>query len=1137
VPFQPLFSSNEQYSVEELLPSIWLLDRAVGDRSVSDLRCLDLVVDSASRLAHQSSHSGLRDIIDWWIVCRLNGEPTYCSAPNAFGTTGLDADLIDHLRAMVGKRGATGARPVIEWMTKRRTYDSMVKDLQTKLGEWRNTKGIRNVGHLVNLLEDVVGEAITSLKEGRQPSRPLTNSEIDRFFKDTDIHQGSNLFRQWSRNLKNAGASMNTAIELLPQIEPFGLAGVRVDQVGNGKLSGLSEDFHQATSILLRGILREPPDRTPNLIALFAELSSEEEIGINYGQLAVLTEAIDDGGISFPSYQELTRLRADIPGLRRSGRDLDLVEMYLDAGMIEEARLELELLRQEQRNSQVLISLAKSADRLTDLLGSLRSLGLDTDTFLQEIEDFRTRLRDQDTESLRSKLNSIDSQIIEASQQLLTTRSHEIIQNISQLQVGERDIAAGVAQKRDDIFQSGELQARILLIDELNDLLQSMYSERKGELRDTVLRLQSFMQDDLDNDEIVSIVSAASDFADADDAFADLMRLREESIKLERDLEAKKVATWRYRDGEPALVEHVVRYMMERTGFSELDIKRFYASLKTKRFVILGGLPGTGKSIFSKVFCESLDCTSKNGRFVRVAVRPNWTDPSEVLGRVDPLNNVFIPGWLSTLIKRCHADSPNPYFCLLDEMNLAPLEQYFAEVLSALEEEAPNRDERSTLTLYSDGISPDNGHEWPSHMSLPTNLYFIATVNFDPTTNAISDRVVDRGNFIQLANQIGRQHHSDIAEFSESRWILQQIEWERTISHSPDPNTHDFLVELGELLEDFRIGIGFRTHVEVEKYLANSKGVMNDTQALDTAILQRFIPKFRDFTMPAPTTLHDLWQLLRDRDLRYSAAVIRYWIDVQSGYNQPLNGLDPFLGVVISRIERDGQEESPVVQPETWSEPNEFDDSVDEPETWESAFLRESTPLPRRQDDFLRSLVIWTRSSLLARGLGTEGITCDSIVNLVRRYFGYIDWSVIVTRLRAIVREENSRPAPMPMIDIVFSHIDGRAVEVVKYRANDGRGQPEGWRRRAVQELADHASNPDLLIGLISWLADDSEASKLLHSGIEVGDIGSVAADLGYSRSGQPLTSLIQELLESDESLSSRLELDANRSQPVIRWT
>ena len=122
------------------------------------------------------------------------------------------------------------------------------------------------------------------------------------------------------------------------------------------------------------------------------------------------------------------------------------------------------------------------------------------------------------------------------------------------------------------------------------------------------------------------------------------------------------------------------------------------------------------------------------------------------------------------------------------------------------------------------------------------------------------------------------------------------------------------------------------------------------------------------------------------------------------------------------------------------------------------------------------------------------------------------------------------------MIDIVFSHIDGRAVEVVKYRANDGRGQPEGWRRRAVQEMADHASNPDLLIGLISWLGKDSETFELLNSGIEVGDIGSVAADLGYSRGVQPLTSLMQELLESDESLSSRFELDANRSQPVIRW-
>ena len=1133
MPFQPLFTSDEQYSIGELLPSIFLLDRAVGDQPISELRCHELVINSALRLAHQSSHSGLRDILDWWIVCRLNGEPNYCSFPNSFGTTGMDTDLIDRLRSMISNRNAAGSRPILEWVSMRRTFDTLVNDLQTKLGEWRNSKGIRNVGQLVNLLEILVGDAITSLKTGKCPDRPLTDSEINRLFKETDLHQGSVMYRQWSRNLKNASESMNRAIELLPQLDPFELDGLHVDQVGNGKLSGLSEDFHQATSILLRNILREPPGRRQDLASYFSELSSEDTDDIDFGQLAVIAEAVNDPGISFPSYQDLTRLRSDLPSLRKSGRDLDVVEMYLDAGMIREAREELETVRREHRDSQVLTTLTKSADRLEEVLEALRVHGLDVDHFHQEIEAFKTRLGSHDAEDPKGELTSIEARIVEASQQLLTDLSNEIIRNITCLQIGDRNIASGITQRRDDIFRKGDLQARIQLIEEITEVRRSMYAQRWNELCDISFRLQSHLQDDVDNDEIITVVSAASKLDDSDDAFDEIVRILERSIHLESDLESRKVSQWRFRDGEPALVDHIIRYMTERTGFRDLDIKRFYTSLKTKRFVILGGLPGTGKSIFPRVFGESLDCTSKNGRFLRVAVRTSWTDPSEVIGYLDSGTNKFVPGWLSTLVKQCHTDPSNLYFCLLDEMNLAPVDQYFAEVLSALEEESPTLTEQPAIGLYPDSVSPTNQDEWPARLELPTNLYFIGTVNFDPTMKAVSDRVVDRGNFIQLATRIGREHHSSITEFNETRWLVQQIEWEKTIRSAPSPDYHELLVEIGELLEDFRIGIGFRTHVEVERYLSNSKGIMDDFEAMDTAVLQRFIPKFRPTSIPSSSSLQDLWKLLRNNHLRHSAAVVRHWIDSQSELGQLPDGLDPFLGVVTSRI---GQEQQDSSEGEAHGETVFLEDPTGQQLSWVHVFTRESEPLPRRQDDLLRSIVLWARHSSAARQFVTEGITCDSIVTFIRGFFGYIEWKSIVDRVRVIVREENNRAAAMPLVDIVFSRPDGVAVEVLTYVRNDGRGQPEGWRRRAVQKLSDRTSDPELFVTLISWLTTDPEASRLLRQGIEIGDIGSVAADLGYTRGSQTLTTFVHELLESHESINSQLELIVDRSQPILRW-
>ncbi len=118
--------------------------------------------------------------------------------------------------------------------------------------------------------------------------------------------------------------------------------------------------------------------------------------------------------------------------------------------------------------------------------------------------------------------------------------------------------------------------------------------------------------------------------------------------------------------------------------FHPWQVATYITALRTKPFVILAGISGTGKS-------KLPDLVSKltSGKCERVSVRPDWTDSSEVLGYVD-LNDRFRPGRVLQQAKDAASDPSQFHVCLIDEMNLARVEHYFAEVLSAIEDRQPS---------------------------------------------------------------------------------------------------------------------------------------------------------------------------------------------------------------------------------------------------------------------------------------------------------------------------------------------------------------------------------------------------------------------------------------------------------------
>lgn len=201
----------------------------------------------------------------------------------------------------------------------------------------------------------------------------------------------------------------------------------------------------------------------------------------------------------------------------------------------------------------------------------------------------------------------------------------------------------------------------------------------------------------------------------------------------------------------------------ETLGGDEIGIQiasgtssRLLASFLTKRFVILTGLSGSGKTKLAHAFAAWIAESEEQYRIV--AVGADWTTNENLLGYQDALRpDIYrkpTNGALELML-RARNDGERPYFLILDEMNLSHVERYFSDMLSAIESGEP-------IALHSatEDLPGGDGDTVlvPSRLELPNNLFIVGTVNVDETTYMFSPKVLDRANVIEFratADQIG----------------------------------------------------------------------------------------------------------------------------------------------------------------------------------------------------------------------------------------------------------------------------------------------------------------------------------------------------------------------------------------------
>ena len=319
-------------------------------------------------------------------------------------------------------------------------------------------------------------------------------------------------------------------------------------------------------------------------------------------------------------------------------------------------------------------------------------------------------------------------------------------------------------------------------------------------------------------------------------------------------------------EGPPALTETTLLAALEEYAlgqgftFPAYRLRSYYVALKTKPFAILSGVSGTGKTRLAELFAEAMTGHTV-GQFRLLPVRPDWNDSAALFGYHNLLANRYVSTPFLEIARRAALpeNRQRAFFVCLDEMNLARVEHYLADYLSALE----SRGHRIPL------------HEDVPDLVLPPNLFVTGTVNVDETTHGFSRKVLDRANTLDfdeppvlagvLGGKGGARLDEDLGASPAARQVLFLNARVVTVGRArerlarldaafPD-RALAALQAVNDLLYAHRLHFAYRVRDDVLMFLANSfdsdtgMGLLLPEQeanfrlALDLQMAQKVLPK------------------------------------------------------------------------------------------------------------------------------------------------------------------------------------------------------------------------------------------------------------------------------------------------------
>ncbi len=285
-------------------------------------------------------------------------------------------------------------------------------------------------------------------------------------------------------------------------------------------------------------------------------------------------------------------------------------------------------------------------------------------------------------------------------------------------------------------------------------------------------------------------------------------------------------------------------------------------AIRTKPFVLLAGISGIGKSRIVRELAF-MSCPDKEslqndettpGNYCMIEVKPNWHDSSELLGYASGIRGKYIiTPFIKFLVKAMRYPEV-PFFICLDEMNLAPVEQYFAEYLSVLETRKKNGDRivsgcligKDVFNEYTDifsnlGLNKDEDIDknikkelTEFGLRLPHNLIVVGTVNMDDTTHQFSRKVIDRAMTIEINHVDFKKMFDDKDSLqytdeplSGQLFISDSVNANQALKQIPQDSEElktgavGIMQEIDEILRDTPFRVAYRVQNELVLYFRN----------------------------------------------------------------------------------------------------------------------------------------------------------------------------------------------------------------------------------------------------------------------------------------------------------------------------
>jgi MoxR-like ATPase len=300
--------------------------------------------------------------------------------------------------------------------------------------------------------------------------------------------------------------------------------------------------------------------------------------------------------------------------------------------------------------------------------------------------------------------------------------------------------------------------------------------------------------------------------------------------------------------------------------FNQADVANFYLSLRTKPFVILAGISGTGKTQIVRQFAKAIGYGDER-HCVLIPVRPDWADNTDLVGYRN-IQGIFEQQAMLRVLQDAMNNPDEPFFVILDEMNLARVEHYFSDFLSVME----TREKGTSGAICTDAIVKDDTVNDGEPVTVPQNVMIVGTVNMDESTHPFSRKVLDRANALEMntialawAEPSATSELEAIEGIYADAFVTPYLNANKDLTVGQKSALNDvvtLLVRINELLEPAGLHFGYRVRDEIAFYLTQHRelgfddaDIMSGKDALDYQLMQKVLPRIQGSSVAVLTAL------------------------------------------------------------------------------------------------------------------------------------------------------------------------------------------------------------------------------------------------------------------------------------------